>query len=167
MWSYVYRCDLHHGWQSMALAFTRTVLMGLCNNFSKFEYWRKELKRQSRTNNNNIYTEYNKVKNDVLHMKYINEKYGHHLIRKIKVDDDELFNLVLEKIRSNKLKFQYKWEPYGPSEHYDLMEYVYTRPTDWVLNEQSLQIIFDKFDGRFSKDTLREKLFSFGKEYKF
>ena len=163
----IYRCDFHNGWQSVALAFSRTVLMSLCNNFSKFEYWRKDLRKESRTNNLKIYKEYNKVKNDVINMKYINKKYVHHLIRKIEVDEDKLFDLVLQKIRENKLKFQYKWEPYHAGDQYALMEYIYTRPSGWVLNEKTMQILFDKFEGRISKETLREKLFCLGVEYKF
>ena len=130
-------------------------------NFKKFEIWRGYIKNL----NNNLYNNITKIMNDVNYLSDIQKKKKKKLIPTIKYDENELMNIILFKLKKDKLKFKYNYEKFCTSDNMDLLHYLLERDDKWLLNETTLNDIFIHFERRFRKDTLREKCLDLGYEY--
>ena len=146
------------------MAYSRTTIIYLSINFKQFEYCRNYIRNDV---NIELYNKINKITKDVNYLKYITNKNKNILIPQIQYDEEELNQKIFKNIDQDKLKFKYKWQKFDTSQHMHLLQYLVKQNDSWVLNESTLEDIFNYFHGCYRRETLRKKCFHFGYEYNF
>ena len=100
-------------------------------------------------------------------MEYIRNKQKKQLIKLIEFDEYKFQQNIFQRIVEDKHKFKYSWNKFGASESLELIQYVSDQNDNWIFDKKELDKLFNVFDGKFSKNKLREKVLSLGIDFHF
>ena len=132
-------------------------------NIHKYFFWLDWLTVNYNTIQKNIGQIIIKLKN-LQPLQQINETC---LVPEIKINKYEMQQQLFRQIKKDQLKFKYKWRYWGESENLDLLKYFDQQPKDWILNENTINDLYQNIFGlKFTKKWIRHKCLKFGIEYK-
>lgn len=147
------------------------TILFLSSNFNKYFYWSTN---SYFTNGDDklkqLGDDFNQVISDTMYLESIQHMNENILVPEIKYDKEIIFNIVLEKVRADGLKFKYKYEKFSQSHNMILLEYLlneqHKKGQKFVLNEDSLKYISDDlFKKKFKPELLRRKCSDYGFEF--
>ncbi len=155
-----------YGWHRSAaglmLSYIRSDIWFLSVNISKFDYCSPNLQEEYPK----LCSEFEQCTDDLLNLKYYERNTNYHLIYKIPLyvstlgprgkHKKQIDKIIQHRIQIDQLKFEAEWENknWGPSEQLKLLE-ISSKP-NWKLNEETLNQLFSIYQGRFTKQKIKE-----------
>ena len=160
------RCGLHHSLQSLQLAYSRVTILFISSTLNKYFYWKnKGYFSESNDEIKRLYYEFNDIINEIYYIENIINMNSNILVPEIKYEDKKIFNIIIEKVRNDGLKFKYEYNEFAQYHSMILLEYLLNSP-NFILNPNTLNHIYKNlFDKKFAEEFLRRKCFQFGFEY--
>lgn len=151
--SSIERLRFHRAAQSLKTAYQRCDLMCLNANLLKVVYWRATLQAKHPT----IYGQMAEIYDDVKRLK----KLPMASVLRIAPKPQLLKQMTTQRACSDMLVFDTRYAVWNNATNLELWLYLNDQPNSFALNAQTLQELFEYFEGRYSPRRLRRQCAEF------